>query len=53
MCANICGKLLCARVFLGGGGKPKNHVGPQGGEGVLEAGPRGQIFDLANRICEV
>ena len=28
----------------GRGGFWKNHVGPQGGEGVLEAGPRGQNF---------
>ena len=27
-----------------GGGSSKNHVGPQRGEGVLEAGPRGQNF---------
>ena len=28
----------------GRGGSWKNHVGPQGGEGVLEAFPRGQNF---------
>ena len=27
----------------GEGGFWKNHVGPQGGEGVLEAGPHGQF----------